>query len=279
MTSKFFNDLHLKFSRKEYLNSDPIEFCYLFQNKLDIELVGFLSAMFSYGNVKSIKTYLSNLIQLLTPSPSEFLLKKDLQTIRNKLHYYRFQKSEDVYRLLVLLQSTLSERRSLEYFFGNKKISTPERIIHFQLYFMSKHREIFKSEYSNGLKFLLGNGNLNSTNKRYHMFLRWMVRKDFPDFGLYTSFSPKDLFYPMDVHLGKISEILLGKKPKSAFKQSIAFTEYMRNYFPDDPVRMDFVFSRLGILKFCKLEYVDSICKKCELKKNCSILKSSHPSG
>ena len=89
MTIKFFNDLHLKFSRKEYLNSDPIEFCYLFQNKLDIELVGFLSAMFSYGNVKSIKTYLSNLIQLLTPSPSEFLLKKDLQTIRNKLHYYQ----------------------------------------------------------------------------------------------------------------------------------------------------------------------------------------------
>ena len=44
-----------------------------------------------------------------------------------------------------------------------------------------------------------------STCKRLHLFLRWMVRKSAVDIGIWNFMKPADLFIPLDVHVARQS--------------------------------------------------------------------------
>ena len=44
--------------------------------------------------------------------------------------------------------------------------------------------------------------------KRLHLFLRWMVRREAPDLGLWTSVSPARLLMPVDTHIENMSRAL-----------------------------------------------------------------------
>ena len=44
--------------------------------------------------------------------------------------------------------------------------------------------------------------------KRLHLFLRWMVRREAPDLGLWTSVSPARLLMPIDTHVENMSRAL-----------------------------------------------------------------------
>jgi len=91
------------------------------ENKLDPILVAYrhkdptialICALFSYGNVKQIVKFLDSL---------DFsLLKKSDEEIKEALknHYYRFQKSEDIIVLFIVLKR-LNEKTTLEEVFAN----------------------------------------------------------------------------------------------------------------------------------------------------------------
>jgi uncharacterized protein (TIGR02757 family) len=107
------------------------------------------------------------------------------------------------------------------------------------------------------------------------MFLRWMVRDSFPDFGIYKTISKPELLYPTDVHIVRLSRILgFSNRRTVDFQLAKNISDHFQIINPEDPLLYDFSLSRLGILKICKTKYVPEICEKCELKKICNIYNS-----
>lgn len=83
--------------------------------------------------------------------------------------------------------------------------------------------------------------------KKINMFMRWMVRKDYNDLGLWKSFSPTDLIIPLDTHVIKEAKrygIIINGKGLSA---ALRITEYFKNIFPDDPIKGDFILFGDGV--------------------------------
>ena len=87
----------------------------------------------------------------------------------------------------------------------------------------------------------------NSPYKRYNMFLRWMVRDDCLDMGLWKSIDKKDLILPLDTHTFKVSQKLgLLTRKTYDLKSAILITEKLRKFEPQDPIKYDFALYRIG---------------------------------
>jgi uncharacterized protein (TIGR02757 family) len=80
------------------------------------------------------------------------------------------------------------------------------------------------------------------------MFLRWMVRKDNLDLGLWNGVRTEDLIIPLDTHLFKVGKQMGLLSPKSPYtmKSAIEITNNLKEFDNQDPVKYDFVIYRIG---------------------------------
>jgi uncharacterized protein (TIGR02757 family) len=213
------------------------------------EYISLICALFGYGNAGQIIKFLDSL---------DFnLLDQSEETIKIKLqnHYYRFQNSEDIISFFIALKR-LKTKDSLENIFkaGYDKNSC---VIEGISNIIQSVLEVYEY-YSEGYKFLIGtlpkrdkNGKIkhigNSAYKRYTMFLRWMVRDDNLDMGLWKSINKKDLIIPLDTHTFKVSQKLgLLKRKTYDLKSAILITEKLKEFDQDDPIKYDFALYRIG---------------------------------
>ncbi|MBT5935023.1 MAG: TIGR02757 family protein [Sulfurimonas sp.] len=204
--------------------------------------ISLICALFSYGNVKQIVKFLNSL---------DFsLLNENDEKIREALskHYYRFQKSEDVIELFITLKR-LNKESSLETVF---KVAYNEKrsVIDGVNACISKLREL-SSHSSKGYSFLVGKVTEKTKGagalKRWMMFLRWMVREDNIDMGLWHGISKADLIMPLDTHTYKIglSWGLLKRKTYD-LEAAIELTNSLKKFDKEDPLKYDFAIYRLG---------------------------------
>jgi hypothetical protein len=122
---------------------------------------------------------------------------------------------------------------------------------------------------SSGLKFLLAGPAGGSACKRLNLFLRWMVRKDDVDPGLWESVDKAKLIVPVDVHIGRLCRILgMYTRRTISLASAVEITESFATVEPADPVKFDFALSRIGITEGCNGKY-DLRCKYCELAEFC----------
>lgn len=278
LKSDILEELVIRYSHSEFIKSDPIFFAHGYESERDIEIVSFISALFSYGNVQSIKSHISHLLATLGNSPYNYILNGNLNSTIRNIRKYRFQTSEDIYFFLRGLSSLLkkSQNGSLEEYFDKTLQSVTQKICFFQNFLaMEIVRISGKVNLSYGLKFLIGSAKPDASHKRYNMFLRWMVRKNFPDFGIYDSIAESELLFPLDVHILRMGKILdLTNRKSIDRKQCELITDGFKKINADDPLRFDFPLSRLGILKKCKGSYFPPLCEICDLKRICSIYRS-----
>ncbi len=178
------------------------------------------------------------------------LLDASEETIRESLssHYYRFQKSEDVIALFIALKR-LKQIDSIENLFY-KGYAKEHNILDGLWHFISVLKEVYPQD-SRGYAFLVGSlpKKINSagTYKRYMMFLRWMVRKDALDMGLWTKIDTKDLLMPLDTHTFQVSRRLgLLKRKSYDMKAVLELTQTLRSFDEKDPIKYDFALYRLG---------------------------------
>jgi len=224
---------------------DPL----MIATKYKDEYISLICAVFAYGNAKHIVKFLSNLdFDLL--NQSEQKIKSNLQNI-----YYRFQNSDDVIAIFIAIKR-LKEKYSLEDIFykgyknNNNVLDGIDQIIQAII-------EIYPYQ-SKGYKFLIGtppkkdkNNNIkligNSPYKRYNMFLRWMVRNDNLDLGLWKQINKKDLILPLDTHTFKISQKLgLLTRKTYDLKSAILITQKLKEFDETDPIKYDFALYRIG---------------------------------
>ena len=219
-------------------NLDPI----LVAKRHNNATVSLICALFAYGNVKQIVKFLDSLdFSLLNASDSE--IEKAL-----KNHYYRFQKSEDVIALFIALKK-LDKTSSLEAVFlngysENKNIIDGINACIEKIYALYPHQ-------TQGYRFLIGKITTKTKGagalKRWMMFLRWMVREDNIDMGLWKEVDRADLIMPLDTHTFKVGHKLgLLKRKSYDLQAAIELTETLRSFDKNDPLKYDFALYRLG---------------------------------
>ncbi len=225
-------------SELSYEKPDPLFIAAKYQD----ETIALICGLFAYGNAGQIVKFLDSLDFSLLES-SEKNIKKELSS-----HYYRFQKSEDIIAVFIALKR-LKELDSIENIFyeGYKK---EENILDGLWKFIDIFKNIYPHQ-SQGYDFLTGSipkkVNSAGTYKRYMMFLRWMVRKDELDMGLWSKIDKKDLLMPLDTHTFKMSHKLgLLKRKSYDMKAVIELTETFKKWDKPDPIKYDFALYRLG---------------------------------
>jgi len=204
--------------------------------------ISLICALFAYGNVKQIVKFLNSL---------DFsLLKKSDDEIREGLknHYYRFQKSEDVAALFIALKR-LGEKSTIEDVFKmgySKNRSTIEGINS-----LIKTLQDIYPHSSTGYNFLISQVTLKTKGagalKRWMMYLRWMVREDNIDMGLWSGVDKSDLIIPLDTHTFNVSKKmgLLNRKSYD-LQAAIELTCKLKEFDDSDPLKYDFALYRIG---------------------------------
>ncbi|MDD2382598.1 MAG: TIGR02757 family protein [Sulfurospirillaceae bacterium] len=233
------NEVDLRNNKNELsdIKPDPL----MVASRYKEEYSALVCALFAYGDVRAIVSFLNSL---------DFsALNKDEKSIEHGLsgNYYRFQTSLDVQALFITLQRA-KKIDSLENIFMQgyqKKYDVMDglcSLITF-LYDINTYR-------SRGYQFLLGKipqKNNHSPYKRWHMYLRWMVRKDCLDLGLWKHVRTQDLLMPLDTHTFRIGKKLgLITRSTYDFKAVLELTQACQKFDKNDPVKFDFALYRLG---------------------------------
>ena len=88
-----------------------------------------------------------------------------------------------------------------------------------------------------------------SACKRLNLFLRWMVRRDAIDLGVWSGLSSARLIVPLDTHVIRLGQCLgLTRYRTPGWKMAADITAALRRVNPDDPVRYDFSLCHVGMM-------------------------------
>jgi uncharacterized protein (TIGR02757 family) len=240
--------LHRILEREAARRNDPAELSperpdpLLVASRYREERIALICALFGYGNAKQIVRFLESL---------DFsLLEADEERIRRELrsYRYRFQDPEDVAALFIALRR-LGREESLERIVRRGYERRGE--IRDGLWELIDALRGKVDRRSRGIRFLIGEVPSDPDRcgpfKRYMMFLRWMVRRDALDLGLWSGIDPADLIIPLDTHTHRVG-LRLGLLSRKSYdmKAALELTKTLRRFDPADPVRYDFALYRLG---------------------------------
>ena len=198
-------------------------------------------ALFAYGSAKAIVSFLSAL--------DSNLIEADEEKLRWMLEgkYYRFQSSEDIIQWFITLKALKRVGGAEEIFLrGYRKdgFLVGLNLLITTLYEINPYR-------SKGYEFLIGKAITTiaktSAMKRWMMYLRWMVRHDALDMGLWSGVDTRDLIMPLDTHTFNVSRRLglLGRSVCD-MRAAIELTEALKKFDPNDPLKYDFALYRIG---------------------------------
>lgn len=249
-------DYHYKYFDRKHISPDPLEFLHKYKNPLDIELIGFISSVFAYGNVKQIIATLSKLEEKMEHCPYEFIMnyhsQRDYSLFNDIKH--RFYTSADIASLFEMLSRVYRNYPSLKtlfllYYFEEEK-NLKSSISFFSKNLLSLCSKCSSNNRSSGIKFMFSDPLQGSACKRMNLFLRWMVRHDELDFGLWFEIPPSKLVIPVDVHVAKICrQLKLTRIKNVSWNMAEDITEKLRKYDPLDPVKYDFAICHIGMRK------------------------------
>lgn len=264
----FLEQIVKKYNRRDYLDTDPVSIVHKIKGEKSRETAAFISSVFAFGNVKTIKASILKVLHPMGNNVYDFIkhyeklqhesLLNSKKSQRSKLYLFqgighRFIKGNDISCLVNTLHFVLKEYGSIENLF--MQYFTKENNLRKSLEVFTKNiREIYCRNNSDfcerTLRFMLPSPKNGSACKRMNLFLRWMVRKDEIDFGIWKGIKKNELIIPLDTHIARISKSLGFTKRKTlGWNMASEITENLKKFDPLDPLKYDFALTRIGMLK------------------------------
>jgi uncharacterized protein (TIGR02757 family) len=106
--------------------------------------------------------------------------------------------------------------------------------------------------------------------KRLNLFLRWMVRRERPDLGLWTAVSPSRLLIPVDTHVENMSRAIgLTRRRSRNWKMAEEITARLALLDTADPVKYDFALCHTRMAGDCRDRRDAVVCPPCGLRGVC----------
>ena len=237
-----------EYNRPLFIESDPVSIPHLFSRKQDIEIAGFFSAIFSWGNRTTIIRKSRQLMQLMDDAPWQFIMQHEEEDLKKLLHFkHRTFNTTDLLYFISFFRHHYTKYDSLEEaFLLSPEHSVGAGLSAFYHYFFSL-AEAPPRTYKH-----IASPEKNSSCKRLNMFLRWMVRKDDRgvDFGIWKKISPARLICPLDVHVARVARRFgLLSRPSTDWLAALELTDYLITLDAQDPVKYDFALFGLGVME------------------------------
>lgn len=233
---------------------DPVHLVRRYADPADREVVAFCAAALAFGRVASVLASIEALLAVFGESPAIFVrrfdLRRDARRIRMLRH--RWTKGTDLIALVQILRGMLSSGGSIEGFFLQGYQADADDVGEALNAFSARALAIPGVTPSPGVRYFFPAPRGGSACKRLNLFLRWMVRRDRIDFGLWRRVSASQLVVPLDTHVVRVSRCLgltTYRTPGWAMARQI--TAALRRIDPADPVRYDFSLCHLGMQDAC----------------------------
>jgi uncharacterized protein (TIGR02757 family) len=247
---QFLNKKVDEYNQPSFIKNDPISIPHLFSKKQDIEIAGFFTAIFSWGNRTTIVRKSRELMQRMDMAPYEFCRNPDVRSLRRLKEFkHRTFNENDLFYFVEFFHQHFKTANTLETAFSKwmnrKDENTGKALDGFRKYFFSfEHLKRTEKHITSPLQ--------KSTCKRLNMFLRWMVRKDKDgvDFGIWKKISAAQLICPIDLHVARVARRLnLLKRKQTDWFAALELTDNLKKMDPNDPAKYDFALFGLGALE------------------------------
>ena len=237
-----------EYSTGDFIREDPVQIPHLFSKKQDREIAAFFAAIFAWGNRTTIIAKSKELMKMMDMSPHDFCLYASDQDLKSLQHFkHRTFTADDLYYFIHFFKQHYSSNNSLETAFTKGMSAHNETVENGLIYF---RRYFFSFEHLRRTEKHIASPEQNSACKRINMFLRWMVRKDAVDLGLWKKIRPSQLVCPLDLHVTRVAKRFgFISRPAADWKSVLELTEHLKMLDPVDPVKYDFALFALGVIE------------------------------
>ena len=243
--------------------TDPIHIVRRFQRDDDREVVGFIAGALAFGRVSSVLQSIERVLAVIGPAPAAYIRRfeprRDAPAFAGIVH--RWTRETDIVALLWLLRQMVDRAGSIEGFFLEGHDPDAADVAPSLDSFSSRALALdIDTPYGTrrrvrgrrGVCYFFPRPSAGSGCKRLNLFLRWMVRRDALDLGVWTRVSPAQLIVPLDTHVIRVGRCLrLTTYASPGWRMARDITESLRALDPDDPVKYDFALCHLGMMNAC----------------------------
>ena len=240
--------------------ADPIQIVRRFERDDDREIVGFIAGALAFGRVTSVLQSIERVLAVIGPAPAEWLRRvdvgRDAPAFDGIVH--RWTRERDIVALLWLLRQMLDRSGSIESFFLEGDDHASDDVELALDSFSSRALALdLKMAYGRvpkraGVCYFFPRPSAGSGCKRLNLFLRWMVRRDALDLGVWRRVSPARLIVPLDTHVIRVGRCLrLTTYTSPGWRMARDITASLRRLDPLDPVKYDYSLCHLGMMNAC----------------------------
>src|SRR5881397_2766172 len=270
--------LYRDFDYEARLGRDAIQYPLRYADAADREIVALLTACLAYGRVDLFGRALERALSVMGPSPAAFV--REFDAARDAAVFaafiYRFNRPRDLVAFCVAARDALARHGTLEKCFlagdADPRGALGPALERFARTFLDADlREVFpRGRRSRGYRHLFPLPSAGGPCKRLHLFLRWMVRREPPDFGLWTAVAPARLLIPVDTHVENIARSIgLTRRKSRTWRMAEEITRRLAAIDPEDPVKYDFALCHKRMSGDCRDRRDAVVCAHCGFKPIC----------
>ncbi|MBK8554063.1 MAG: TIGR02757 family protein [Ignavibacteria bacterium] len=245
----YLDSLYNKY-RDKYSSKDPVWILHNFNEAKDIEIAGLITSSYAYGKVEQINAFVNKFLKNIDFKVHEFTSNysehKDKKYLKDL--YYRFNTSDDLSLLIINIKNALNAYGSLQNLFLHEYAPQHQNVLPALTYFSYELNKLTND--GSYFTYLIPVTGKKSACKRLNLYLRWMVRKDEIDLGIWENIDKSKLIMPVDTHIYRVSRKLRLVKRKSCdMKFALELTDKLKKFDGNDPVKYDFALCHAGIEK------------------------------
>ena len=240
--------------------TDPIWIVHRYEQSDDREVVAFISAALAFGRVQSVLNSIDGMLQVMGASPAAFV--RGFEPARDRMKFdhlvHRWTKGIDMAALVWVMHQMIRDGGSIEGFFAAglpmDAVDVSEGLQSFSTRALAlDQRAVYgRAKPKPGVAYFFSRPSSGGACKRLNLFLRWMVRRDQVDLGVWARVRPGQLIVPLDTHVIRVGQCLRLTKLKSpGWRMAADITKALRALDPMDPVKFDFSICHLGMMNAC----------------------------
>jgi uncharacterized protein (TIGR02757 family) len=268
--------LYREFDYGGRLAKDAIQYPRRYTDPLDREIVALLTASLAYGRVDLFGAWVERLLGWLGPSPRAFALgfdpARDGRVFAS--FHYRFNRGIDLAAAMLAIHRLLVRHGSLRAaFLAGYSVADPDirpALARFAAAIREQDfRPVGMRRLTRGFRHLFPDPGDGGACKRWHLFLRWMVRREAFDFGDWPEISPAKLLIPLDTHVANMADALRLTRLRTRTGRMVAdISSRLRLLDPEDPIKYDFALCHTRMSGEC-LGRRAPVCAGCRLRPIC----------
>ena len=240
--------------------ADPIWIVHRYERPDDREVAAFIAAALAFGRVQSVLNSIAGMLQVMGASPAAFVRAfapaRDRKIFDHLVH--RWTKGADMAALVWAMHQMFRQAGSIEGFFAEGlppgAVDVTEGLQSFSTRALALDQKAVygRSRPKPGVAYFFSRPSSGGACKRLNLFLRWMVRKDQVDLGVWSRVRPGQLIVPLDTHVIRVGQCLQLTRLKSpGWRMATDITKSLRALDPLDPVKFDFSICHLGMMNAC----------------------------